>query len=215
MNDIGKHIKALRKENNLSQEALAQQLHVTRQAVSQWETGHTQPDIDTLNHIAQVCNTDILSVIYGKKQYSGLNAAQRKHTIKRILIFGLPAITMLGLSIWFMPYAQEQLHSSYQLMPYYIYSYVVRPLIYLLLCLALLNGASLLWRIEIKNLAVKRILVSASIVFLCFYVYCSVSSFVPALANITLDDISVGIAGLPVLFLLPGIGFFLGMQKNT
>ena len=37
MNQVGKHIKKLRKERDLSQEALAELLHVTRQAVSNWE----------------------------------------------------------------------------------------------------------------------------------------------------------------------------------
>ncbi|MUB61543.1 helix-turn-helix domain-containing protein [Hungatella hathewayi] len=42
MNGIGKNIKKLRKESALSQEQLAEQLHVTRQAVSSWETGVSQ-----------------------------------------------------------------------------------------------------------------------------------------------------------------------------
>ena len=36
MNGIGKNIKKLRKERALSQEQLAERLHVTRQAVSSW-----------------------------------------------------------------------------------------------------------------------------------------------------------------------------------
>ena len=59
MNDVGKHIKTLRKENRVSQETLADSLYVTRQAVSQWETGRTQPDLDTLEIIAKYFNVDI------------------------------------------------------------------------------------------------------------------------------------------------------------
>lgn len=39
MNAIDKNIRKLRKERKLSQEQLAERLHVTRQAVSSWETG--------------------------------------------------------------------------------------------------------------------------------------------------------------------------------
>ena len=39
MNDIAAHLKDLRREKKLSQEALAQALHVTRQTVSAWERG--------------------------------------------------------------------------------------------------------------------------------------------------------------------------------
>ena len=42
MNDIMKNIKRLRQERGLTQEELAEKLHVTRQAVSNWETGVSQ-----------------------------------------------------------------------------------------------------------------------------------------------------------------------------
>ena len=37
--EIGERLQQLRKEKGISQEKLAEQLHVTRQAVSKWETG--------------------------------------------------------------------------------------------------------------------------------------------------------------------------------
>lgn len=36
----------LRKNNNLSQEQLAEQLGVSRQAVSKWEAGNSYPDME-------------------------------------------------------------------------------------------------------------------------------------------------------------------------
>ena len=36
---IGERLQQLRKEKGISQEKLAEQLHVTRQAISKWETG--------------------------------------------------------------------------------------------------------------------------------------------------------------------------------
>ena len=44
--NIGKYIKKLRKENNLSQEKLADKLGVTYQAVSKWERGLNLPRYD-------------------------------------------------------------------------------------------------------------------------------------------------------------------------
>ena len=41
-------LKNLRVKNNLTQEELAERIQVTRQAVSRWETGETQPNTDTL-----------------------------------------------------------------------------------------------------------------------------------------------------------------------
>lgn len=39
MNKVNQMIKRLRLEKNMNQEQLAEQLHVTRQAVSNWENG--------------------------------------------------------------------------------------------------------------------------------------------------------------------------------
>ena len=50
---MGKNLKQLRQREKLTQDALAERLHVTRQAVSSWETGKTQPDIETLTTLAE------------------------------------------------------------------------------------------------------------------------------------------------------------------
>ena len=65
MASVGKHIRKLRLRRGLTQEELAQRLHVTRQAVSTWETGRSQPDLTTLQSIAQALEGDILELIYG------------------------------------------------------------------------------------------------------------------------------------------------------
>ena len=41
-------IYELRTKNGLSQDALAEKVYVTRQAVSRWETGETIPNTETL-----------------------------------------------------------------------------------------------------------------------------------------------------------------------
>lgn len=51
---LGDNIKKYRKANNLSQEELAEKINVTRQSISLWETGKTQPSIDILVNLASV-----------------------------------------------------------------------------------------------------------------------------------------------------------------
>ena len=68
MSEVANSIKKLRQERRLSQEQLAEQLHVTRQAVSNWENGKTQPDIDTLTQLASVFDVSVERVIYGKEK---------------------------------------------------------------------------------------------------------------------------------------------------
>ncbi len=63
MNSIAKNIKELRTEKGWTQQQLADMLFVTRQAVSNWENGKTEPDADTLIKIAQVMQADINDII--------------------------------------------------------------------------------------------------------------------------------------------------------
>ena len=52
MDNIGERLIQLRKEKGFSQESLANQLNVTRQAISNWERGKTEPDLQTLIQLA-------------------------------------------------------------------------------------------------------------------------------------------------------------------
>jgi len=67
---VGKNIKKIRTELNMTQEELAEKISVTRQAVSNWETEKTQPDIETLERISEVLGVTIEELIYGKQKSS-------------------------------------------------------------------------------------------------------------------------------------------------
>lgn len=49
----------LRTNKGLSQEALAEQVFVTRQAVSRWETGETTPNTQTLTLLSKLYGVSI------------------------------------------------------------------------------------------------------------------------------------------------------------
>lgn len=68
MNNIGNNIKRLRKDRGLSQEQLAEQLCVTHQAVSKWETDKAQPDIETLKKLSEIFEVPVEELIYGKDE---------------------------------------------------------------------------------------------------------------------------------------------------
>ena len=57
--NIGAKIRLLRKEKKLTQEALAEYLHISSQAVSKWETGASSPDIDMLPKLAIFFGTSL------------------------------------------------------------------------------------------------------------------------------------------------------------
>lgn len=62
---VGKNIKALRTSQSMTQDDLAELLFVSRQTVSNYETGKSNPDIEMLVRIAEVLKTDPNSLIYG------------------------------------------------------------------------------------------------------------------------------------------------------
>lgn len=62
MANIAKNIKALRTAKGITQEELAERLHVTRQAISSWENGKNQPDIQTLENLAKVFDVTVEEV---------------------------------------------------------------------------------------------------------------------------------------------------------
>lgn len=68
MNNIGKNIKKFREDNNITQDKLAEEMNVTRQAISNWENAKTQPDIDTIFKLSQIFNVSVEEIIYGEKR---------------------------------------------------------------------------------------------------------------------------------------------------
>ncbi len=64
---MGQIIKRLRKERNLTQEELAEQLNISAPAVSKWENGTSMPDISQVVPLANLFGvpTDVLFGVYG------------------------------------------------------------------------------------------------------------------------------------------------------
>lgn len=60
---LNQKLLELRKANNLSQNALAEKLHMSRQAISRWETGKTVPDIETLKKLSVLYNISLDELI--------------------------------------------------------------------------------------------------------------------------------------------------------
>jgi len=60
-------LKTLRKEKNISQEQLAEIIHVSRQAITKWESGNGIPDIENLIAISALFNESIDSLLSEEK----------------------------------------------------------------------------------------------------------------------------------------------------
>lgn len=56
---LGDNIAALRKRANMTQQTLADSLHVTRQTISKWEKNLSVPDADALVRLADALDTAV------------------------------------------------------------------------------------------------------------------------------------------------------------
>ena len=66
MRNIAYNIRTLRKERGLTQEELAAQLRVTRQAVSSWERGGSCPDFEMLKTLAEILEVSPQQLLYNE-----------------------------------------------------------------------------------------------------------------------------------------------------
>lgn len=92
MRDIGKNIKELRQLKNMTQDELAEKLFVTRQTVSNYETGKSRPDIEMLTRIAEALETDPNTVLYDIPQ----QASRERKIIKLCISVAVLVIALIG-----------------------------------------------------------------------------------------------------------------------
>ena len=86
-NAIGENIRRCRKAKGLTQDALAQQMNVTAQAISKWENGQSMPDIGLLLPLAKVLGIGVDELLGGnrrqelEKKFQAALAFGEEHTL--------------------------------------------------------------------------------------------------------------------------------------
>lgn len=80
MPNIGKRIYTLRVQHNMSQDALAQALDVSRQAVSKWENNVSIPDLDKIAALSSLFSVTTDELIKGEKPLES-NITNEKETL--------------------------------------------------------------------------------------------------------------------------------------
>ena len=65
MAELSENIVLLRHQSKMSQSDLAGKLFVTPQAVSRWERGETEPDVETIKKLAEVFEVSVEDIING------------------------------------------------------------------------------------------------------------------------------------------------------
>ena len=118
--DLGNKILKLRKEKGYSQEELAEKLDVTRQTISNWELGSTQPNPEQLKGLSKILNVSIDEML--DNDIKGVIVEKVSNTeklagiiIKILKVFGiliiLYVILMFVALIAFMAFSKESTDS--------------------------------------------------------------------------------------------------------
>lgn len=74
--ELNERLAQLRKEHGLSQNDLADQLKVSRQAISRWEQGVAVPSSDNLIYLSRLYGITLDELIYGKEEIESKQAEE-------------------------------------------------------------------------------------------------------------------------------------------
>lgn len=106
-------LQALRKQKGLTQEELAEALHVSRTAVSKWESGRGYPNIDSLKATAAFFGVTVDALLSGEEL---LTIAEDDHKTKRShlldQVFGL--LDLSAAAFFFLPLFGQSAANSVQ-----------------------------------------------------------------------------------------------------
>lgn len=115
MNVLANNLRRFRRCKGITQDELAEKLNVTRQTISSWETGRSEPDVQTMLLLAQSLDTDV-SRLLGEENRETPPKLRKKYLIA-CMIFGLLAATVLVLNVTLYPYLKELTRQT--LVPYH------------------------------------------------------------------------------------------------
>ncbi len=99
--EIGERIATFRKNKNMTQQQLADQLSLTNKAVSKWETGEGYPDITILPALAAALGTSIDDIMQDSESHPAVSQPQLK--IRASLIYSFIVLAIMFFIIAFFP----------------------------------------------------------------------------------------------------------------
>lgn len=108
MNHVAENLTRLRKEKGLSQDQVAQQLHVTRQTISSWETGRTVPGAELLAPLARALDVPLPELL-SEKPISAPACRSARLVCGLSLFLCAAYVLLMGFYAWTLIYSHQQL----------------------------------------------------------------------------------------------------------
>ena len=167
---VGRNLKRLRQRSGLTQDDLAERLHVTRQAVSAWETGKNQPDVETLTAMAEALGADVRELIYGPGAVEeGYARFQRRYVVCTVLC-AVVVLAWLVMEVTLEPYLYRLRMETFTVLPGLVYLLVVPPLGVLAAGCLIPAFASLWADIRVRSVRARRVLLALGLLALLYYI---------------------------------------------
>lgn len=100
--EFNEKLQELRKQNKLTQEALAQSIFVSRAAISKWESGRGYPNIESLKSLSRTFNVSIDDLLSGEELIFIAEKNQKENTLNLgMTLFAL--LDIMNLIFLFIP----------------------------------------------------------------------------------------------------------------
>lgn len=140
MANVGKNIKQIRIKKKMTQDDLADKLFVSRQTISNYETGRSNPDIEMLIKIAEVLETDVNILIFGIPTPPD----KKQDYIKLIISLSITLLLSIGIGIY-TPYAEKWMKDTFDYGLMFINIIFLHPLLLLSLGYCLMQAFRILF----------------------------------------------------------------------
>ena len=217
---LGENLRKYRKQKGLTQDELAEKLYVTRQAVSNWENGKNQPDLEMIGEMAKVLEIEAAELLDSKHQE--YPRFQKKAVVWAAVLGILTAFLIID-DLYVLPKQLELKGTTYNAWPYMINGFAALPLLRVAAGMFVPAVLSLWYKIQPQG-RIKTILWISGIVLLIppalmmlSLIPMALHTAVPfySLVNFVLSD-QTGLRKYVVMNLFPlfaGICFFLSLVK--
>ena len=96
---LGKKLQSLRKELNISQEQLAEQLNVTRQTISKWELEETTPDIKQAKKLSEIFKVSLDELLDTNIRDT---VVEKVSNTEKMTSIGIKIIKVIGIAFFVM-----------------------------------------------------------------------------------------------------------------
>ena len=201
MSNIAQNIRRLRTAQNMTQDQLAERLHVTRQTVSNYETGKSQPDIDTIVRLAEALQTDPNTLLYGIPTPPNRKREYIHMAIAAAIALVLVIISVATRNVFYESVRKDIFRNDYTL-----------PATWLALGYALMQLLSLVTELKpVKCIAAKVTV----LVMIAVHLYLTRVVWIGGFGGLLALSVIPKIVKAPFVFLIPGAALWMFRMKKV